>query len=467
MIKYASTLSKQKHMIATPSTTSLSATYKGTNYPIRISLIAALGGFLFGFEVSVISGAEKIIQKLWSLDSFWLGFTVASSLIGTVLGSLIAGAPAQKYGRKKVLTAIAMLYLLAAIGCSISSVWMLFVLFRFLGGIAVGASSVVGPMYISEISPAPLRGRLAGMFQLNIVAGILVAYLTNYFLADTGENAWRYMLAVMTVPALAFAILVRFIPESPRWLVLKGKDDAAKVIFSKLGETDAEGLIRQEHELARSGIKESLFSGKFNKPIFYAVLLAMFNQLSGINAIIYYAPRIFEMAGFNKADAFQQSVYIGLANFTFTLLAMTVIDKFGRKKLLLVGAAGMVVFLALTAITFSHPATADKSVIVYLIGFIAFFAFSQGAVIWVFISEIFPNSVRSQGGSLGSFTHWIMAAAISWIFPIIVEGSEKGGFYSFVFYCVMMAVSFIFIWRVMPETKGRSLEEIQKDLGIK
>lgn len=448
------------------------ATESGANtgnaaYAIRIAIIAALGGFLFGFEVSVISGAEKTIQKLWALDSAWLGFTVASSLIGTVLGSLIAGAPAQKYGRKKVLVAIAILYLLSAIGCAFASIWSLFVLFRFLGGIAVGASSVVGPMYISEISPARQRGRLAGLFQLNIVAGILIAYLTNYLLSGSGEDSWRYMLGVMTVPALLFAILVRTIPESPRWLVLNNRDEEAKKIFERLGERDAINIVKQEHELSKHGIKENLFNGKYGKPIFYAVLLAMFNQLSGINAIIYYAPRIFEMAGFNREDAFIQSVYIGLANFAFTLIAMSVIDKFGRKKLLLIGAAGMIVFLALTAFAFSDPSVANKSVIIYLIGFIAFFAFSQGAVIWVFISEIFPNSVRSQGGSLGSFTHWIMAAAISWIFPIIVEGSEKGGFYSFIFYSVMMLVSFIFIWKVMPETKGRSLEQIQSDLGIK
>lgn len=441
---------------------------KAKNYATRMSLIAALGGFLFGFEVSVISGAEKTIQQLWSLDSFWLGFTVASSLIGTVIGSLIIGLPAQKFGRKKVLITIALLYLFSAIGCGLSSIWPLFVLFRFLGGIAVGASSVVGPMYISEISPASQRGRLAGMFQLNIVAGILVAYLTNYLLAGTGgDNSWRYMLGIMAVPALVFAILVRFIPESPRWLVLKGRDGEAKKIFIKLGEPDAVDIIKREHLLSSTGVRERLFNGKYKKPILYAVLLAMFNQLSGINAIIYYAPRIFEMAGFNKADAFQQSVYIGLANFVFTLLAMSVIDKFGRKKLLLIGTAGMILFLALTAYAFNSPGGGGTFVIAYLIGFIAFFAFSQGAVIWVFISEIFPNSVRSQGGSLGSFTHWIMAAIISWIFPIIVEGSAKGGFYSFIFYCVMMILSFLFIWRVMPETKGRSLEQIQKDLGIK
>jgi sugar porter (SP) family MFS transporter len=444
-----------------------SSSLKGYGYPIRASLIAALGGFLFGFETAVISGAEKTIQQLWSLSSGWLGFTVAASLIGTVLGSLITGMPAQKYGRKKVLIFIAFLYLLSAIGCALTSVWVLFILFRFIGGIAVGASSVVGPMYISEISPAKIRGRLAGSFQVNIVIGILMAFLMNYILSGIGDDSWRWMLGVMVVPAALFAILLRTIPESPRWLVLNNRETEAVAVFTKTGEHDALRLIKEEQALLVPGKTESLFSGKFNKPILYAVLLAMFNQLSGINAIIYYAPRIFEMAGFNKENAFQQSVYIGAANLLFTLLAMNFIDRFGRKKLLLVGAAGMIVFLALTAMAFNSAGGGGTSVIVYLIGFIAFFAFSQGAVIWVFISEIFPNSVRSQGVSLGSFTHWIMAAIISWTFPIIVEGSPDGGFYSFVFYSVMMFLSLIFIWKFMPETKGRSLEEIQKDLGIK
>jgi len=439
---------------------------KGYGYAVRVSLIAALGGFLFGFETAVISGAEKTIQQLWSLSAGWLGFTVASSLIGTVIGSLITGVPAQTYGRKKVLTAIAIMYLFSAIGCAFTPVWSLFILFRFIGGVAVGASSVVGPMYISEIAPAGIRGRLAGSFQVNIVMGILIAFLTNFLLRGIGDEAWRWMLGVMVVPAGIFALLVRTIPESPRWLVLKGRDSEAMKVFEKTGEPDAINLVREEHELSKHGTAESLFSGKFNKPVFYAVLLAMFNQLSGINAIIYYAPRIFEMAGFKQADAFQQSVYIGAANLFFTLLAMTVIDKFGRKKLLLIGTSGMILFLALTAIAFKSEGGGGTAVIVYLIGFIAFFAFSQGAVIWVFISEIFPNSVRSQGGSLGSFTHWIMAAIISWTFPIIVEGSPNGGFYSFIFYSIMMVVAFIFIWKAMPETKGRSLEQIQKDLGI-
>ncbi|HZG24177.1 MAG TPA: sugar porter family MFS transporter, partial [Chitinophagaceae bacterium] len=366
---------------------------RASGYAIRISLIAALGGFLFGFETAVISGAEKTIQSLWNLNPFWQGFTVAASLIGTVLGSLITGGPAQKYGRKKILVAIAIMYLVSAIGCALTPIWVLFIIFRFIGGVAVGASSVVGPMYISEISPAALRGRLAGLFQLNIVAGIFIAYLTNFLFADLGENSWRWMLGVMMLPAGLFALLVRTIPESPRWLVLNNRDEEATAIFARTGEPDAVGLIREEHELSKHGIKEKLFNGKFNKPILFAVALAMFNQLSGINAILYYAPRIFEMAGFSKAEAYLQPVYIGAANLLFTLIAMSVIDKFGRKTLLLIGTAGIIVFLSLTAYAFNSGVSGNSNVLIYLIGFIAFFAFSQGAVIWVFISEIFPNSV--------------------------------------------------------------------------
>jgi sugar porter (SP) family MFS transporter len=448
------------------SSTATSLDKPTSAYAVRVSLIAALGGFLFGFETAVISGAEKTIQQLWSLSSWWQGFTVASSLIGTVIGSLIAGFPAQKFGRKKTLMMIAVLYLLSAIGCAFTSVWEMFVSFRFIGGLAVGASSVVGPMYISELAPPEQRGRLAGSFQLMIVSGIFVAYLTNFLFAGVGVTSWRWMLGIMVVPAALFALLLRTIPESPRWLVLNGRDDEAKKVFEKTGENDSIDLIKEEHELSKNGIKERLFQAKYKKPIFYAMILAMFNQFSGINAILYYAPRIFEMAGFAKEQAYLQPVYIGAANLLFTLLAMTVIDKFGRKKLLLIGTTGMIVFLALIAFAFSGEGRMGVNVLAYLIGFIAFFAFSQGAVIWVFISEIFPNSVRSQGGSLGSFTHWIMAALISWTFPVIVEGSTKGGFYTFIFYSLMMILSFVFIWKVMPETKGKSLEQIQRELGI-
>jgi len=454
------------------------------SYPVRIALIAALGGFLFGFETVVISGAEKTLEGLWHLSSGWHGFTVSSSLLGTILGSLVVSIPANKYGRKKVLQVIAVFFIIAAVGCASVSAWALFIFFRIIGGIAVGASSMVAPMYISEIAPAKLRGRLAGSFQVNIVTGIVAAFITNYFFKDLGENSWRWMLGIMIIPAVLFWVLLRAIPESPRWLIINDHADEAIPVMQKLGETDVQGTIAtirrslHEKEGAPGEHKEPLFQKRYSRPILYAMLLAMFNQLSGINAILYYAPRIFEMAGFDKNGSFGQSIYVGVANLFFTLLAMTLIDRFGRKKLLLIGSIGMTVFLALTANAFNMNGGGGNSMVVgYLIGFIAFFAFSQGAVIWVFISEIFPNSVRSQGGSLGSTTHWVMAAIISWIFPVIVEmGKVKVGekvvqdttgvFYSFAFFSVMMLVQLIFVWRVLPETKGRTLEDIQKDLGI-
>ncbi len=435
------------------------------SYPVKIAFIAALGGFLFGFETAVISGAEKTIQQLWTLSSFWQGFTVASSLIGTVLGSLVVGIPAKKNGRKKILQAIALVYIVSAIGCASTSAWLLFVLFRFIGGVAVGSSSVVGPMYIAEIAPARLRGRLAALFQLNIVAGIFIAYLTNFLFVGLGEDSWRWMLGIMVIPAALFWILLRSIPESPRWLILNNREAEAVPVMQKLDEENVQAAIQSIRESVKEH-KEKLFQKRYAKPILYAVLLAMFNQLAGINAILYYAPRIFELAGFSQKAAYLQPVYIGAANLVFTLLALSVIDRFGRKTLLTIGSVGMIIFLGLTAYAFRDTGSAGSDVLVYLVGFIAFFAFSQGAVIWVFIAEIFPNSVRSQGGSLGSSTHWIMAAIISWTFPVIVESSPKGGFYSFVFYSCMMLLHLVFVWRVLPETKGRSLEHIQKELGI-
>src|SRR3984957_9438436 len=350
---------------------------------LRCTLIAALGGFLFGFETAVISGAEKTIQSLWGLSDFLLGFTVAASLIGTVIGSMIAGKPAQRYGRKKVLVVIALMYLLSAVGCSLTPTWSLFIIFRMIGGIAVGASSVVGPMYISEIAPAAVRGRLTGMFQLNIVIGILVAFVTNSAFQHIGTGSWRWMVGIMVVPAGLFALLLRIIPESPRWLILNNRDEEATLIFARTGEPDGKNVINEEHALL-SGEKtiihhaseEKLFSGKFRKPILYAVLLAMFNQLSGINAILYYAPRIFEMAGFSKQASFLQPVYIGGANLIFTLLGMSIIDKVGRKTLLITGAIGTMIFLLLTAFAF-NTGTSGHFVIIYLVGFIAFFALSQ------------------------------------------------------------------------------------------
>ncbi len=436
------------------------------SYPVRIALIASLGGFLFGFETAVISGAEKTIQSLWALSANLQGLTVASSLIGTVLGSIIAGVPAQKFGRKKVLLVVAIMYFFSALGCASSSIWGMFILFRFIGGIAVGASSVVGPMYIAEISPAKLRGRLVGSFQLNIVFGIFLAYLSNYFLLiSIGPDSWRWMLGIMAVPAGLFWLLVRTIPESPRWLVLNNRDVEAKKILAKIGEENVDGRISEIHELGKGGTHENLFVKKFRKPIFFAMLLAMFNQLAGINAIIYYAPRIFESAGISKNSAFLQAVSIGATNLIFTLIAMRLIDKFGRKTLLIVGSVGMIVFLALAAFSFGSDNGGGYSLMVYLIGFIAFFAFSQGAVIWVFISEIFPNSVRSQGQSFGSFTHWFMAAIISYSFPV-VAAMKDGSKIAFIFFSLMMVVHLLFVVKWLPETKGKSLESIQHQLGI-
>ena len=436
------------------------------SYPVRIAFIAALGGLLFGFETVVISGAEQTLEHLWNLGKISQGFTVASSLFGTIFGSLLAGFPAQKYGRKKTLQVIAIFFIVAALGCAFTSIWGFFIFFRIIGGLAVGASSVIAPMYISEISPAGLRGRLAGSFQVMIVTGIVAAYLTNYLFSQLQlVDSWRWMLGVMVVPAVLFSILLFAIPESPRWLILAGDEQTALPILKRLGELNIASAVSSIRDSVKEH-QEKLFQRRYSKPIICAMLLAMFNQLSGINAILYYAPRIFEMAGFDKSQSFSQPIFLGVANLISTLLAMTVIDKFGRKTLLIIGSLGMIVFLSLVAVAFAGDLSGNSHLLLYIIGFIVFFAFSQGAVIWVFISEIFPNSVRSKGGSLGSTTHWVMAAIITTIFPYIVEGFRKGSFYSFIFFAVMMLLQLIFIWRVMPETKGKSLEQIQKDLGI-
>jgi sugar porter (SP) family MFS transporter len=435
----------------------------------RNSIVAALGGFLFGFDTAVISGVEKSIQDLWSLTDFTHGFTVASALIGTVIGSLIAGAPAEKYGRKKVLQAIGLLYIVTSLVTALTPSWLPFVIFRFLGGIGVGASSVVGPMYISEISPAHSRGRLVALFQFNVVSGILLAFVSNYLLSGVSEESWRWMLGVQAIPSMLFFGLVFLVPESPRWLMKKLREPEAKSVLENIGEKNVTGAMNQIRESLQSEsgkVKDKLFSGAYNKPIFYAMALAVFNQFSGINAIMYYAPRIFEMTGLAKDTALLQAISIGATNLVFTMLAISVIDKYGRKTLLIIGSVGMVVFLGLVANAFFTGDFGGYLVMLYLVGFIAFFAFSQGAVIWVFISEIFPNKVRSQGQTLGSFTHWVMAALVSWTFPILARSSELGGAYAFAFFSAMMLLHLFFAWKVLPETKGQSLEGIQQSLGI-
>lgn len=441
---------------------------KRNTYVFTCALIAALGGLLFGFDTAVISGAEKSIQEMFGLDGFWHGFTVAIALIGTIVGAMTAGKPADKFGRKKVLLVIAAIYGITALVTAMTSDWTIFVTFRFIGGIGVGASSVIGPMYIAEIAPAHLRGRLVGMFQLNVVSGILLAFFSNYLISSIVETeSWRWMLGVQAIPSSIFFFLLFYIPASPRLLVLKGKSVEALGLLKRLASLNPEKELK---EIEESMIEDSnsgnanLFSKAYRFPVLLAILIAIFNQLSGINAIMYYAPRIFEMTGFGKDDALLQSVVIGATNFIFTLLAMTVIDKIGRKKLLLIGSTGMVLFLGLVAKTLFEGSTANILVVAYLVGFIACFAFSQGAVIWVFISEIFPNKIRAKGQALGSFTHWIMAAMVSWMFPAIAESGANGGGVAFMIFSVAMMVQLIVVFKFFPETKGKSLEQIQKEL---
>lgn len=433
------------------------------------SMVVALGGFLFGFDTAVISGAEKSIQQFWQLSSFEHGLTISIALIGTVIGSLVGSRPSDYFGRKNTLYFVAVAYLLSSLGTALAYDWNVFLVFRFLGGLGVGISSVTAPIYISEISPADRRGRLVGLFQFNVVLGILISYLSNYLLSQVGEASWRWMLGVQAVPSFVFLVLIRFIPESPRWLILKrgATEKALEIlrIINPLNCTEELASIQKSKlDIDSNRSAEGLFSGKYNKPVMLAMLFAFFNQVSGINAIIYYAPRIFEMAGLGAHSSLLSTVGIGMVNFIFTLLAINIIDKVGRRKLMLVGSVGLIISLALVAFTFLSKSSGGFAIPVYVMLFIAFFAFSQGAVIWVFISEIFPNQVRAKGQTLGSSTHWIMAALIAFCFPYLAE--SLGGATLFFFFCGMMVLQLVFVWRLMPETKGQSLEQIEAGIVL-
>ncbi|MBF9236816.1 sugar porter family MFS transporter [Hymenobacter sp. BT683] len=430
------------------------------------SLVVALGGFLFGFDTAVISGAEKAIQQLWGLSAVEHGFTIAIALIGTVFGAIFGGIPSDKLGRRKTLVFIAVLYLVSALGAALTSSWVLFVVFRFLGGLGVGASSVTAPLYISEVSPPAVRGRMVGMFQFNIVFGILAAYLSNYLLAGTGEHDWRWMLGIQAVPAVAFFLLLFRIPESPRWLLGQGRVEEGRQVLRLISAETADEDVRNilSTNAADESESTSLFAQAYRGPVLLAMLFAVFNQVSGINAIIYYAPRIFEMTGLGKGSALLSSAGLGLVNFAFTLLAMNFIDRFGRRKLMLIGSVGLIATLALVARAFYTEQFGGMLVPVLLFVYIAFFAFSQGAVIWVFISEIFPNNVRAKGQALGSSTHWVMAALIAFTFPWFAE--HLGGGHTFAFFATMMVLQLVFVWRFMPETKGTSLEQLEKTLVV-
>jgi sugar porter (SP) family MFS transporter len=436
---------------------------------IRITLIVALGGFLFGFDTAVISGTTTALEAVFNLSKWSLGFTVASALIGTIIGSLIVGYPGDRYGRKKVLIVIAVFYTISALGSALAHNWFFFITARFLGGLAVGGASVMSPMYIAEISPAKVRGRLVALQQFNVVTGILLAFLSNYLIAKFNiVDSWRWMLGVQTLPAAMFFFLLFTIPRSPRWLVMHGKIDEARLVLARVGNPEPDVVIAEIEASVHNGGEaesDSLFRRKYSLPIITTILLAMFNQLSGINAIMYYAPRIFEMTGLGQNTALLQSVAIGVTNMIFTILALFTIDKFGRKKLLIIGSFGMIFFLGMIARAFYTQNFGSYSVMLYLVGFIAFFAYSQGAVIWVFISEIFPNKVRAKGQALGSFTHWIMAAIISWLFPVAANSKLIGGGNSFAFFSVMMLLHLFFAWKIIPETKGKSLEQIQNEIS--
>ncbi|MFC0184091.1 MFS transporter, sugar porter (SP) family [Pseudarcicella hirudinis] len=428
------------------------------------SITAALGGFLFGFDTAVISGVEQTLQSIWNLNPFQHGLTVSIALIGTVLGSMFGGIPADKFGRKKTLFWIAVSYFLSALGTGLAPDWGFFLIFRFLGGVGVGASSVAAPMYITEISPSKSRGKMVAMFQFNVVFGILIAYLSNFLLQNIEHEAWRWMLGIQAVPALFYILTVINIPESPRWLLVKkGAVDEARSILQIIDKESADDTLNNIIESSKTTVSAGsvrLFSSKYRTPVTLAVLFAIFNQVSGINAIIYYAPRIFEMTGLGKSSALLSSAGIGLINLTFTLIALNIIDKFGRRNLMFVGSVGLILTLGLVARAFFTEDFGGLTVPLLLFVYIAFFAFSQGAVIWVFISEIFPNEVRANGQALGSFTHWIMAAIVAFSFPSIAE--YFGGGITFLFFSGMMVLQLLFVWKIMPETKGTSLEKIER-----
>lgn len=426
-----------------------------------VAFVASLGGLLFGFDTAVISGAEKQIQAVYGLSDFAHGFTMATALIGTIIGALFCGKPAERFGRKKSLILIGILYLVSAVFSGAIVNWYSFMFFRFIGGLAVGASSVVGPMFIAEISPAKWRGRFVCFFQFNIVLGIVLAYFSNYWIAGI-PNDWQWMIMAESIPAFLFSILMFTMPESPRWLVKQGREADAAAVFEKTGEKD----IRGEMEAIRQSLADSsekggkLFQKKYWKPILIAFLIATINQLTGINAILYYAPRLLELSGVFREGAMLQSIIIGLTNLTFTMLGMFIIDKVGRKTLIGIGAVGMVICQAMVARGFALETFHGYYMLIFLVGYVAFFALSLGATIWVVIAEVFPNDVRAGGQVFGSMTHWVWSALLTWFFPMCLS---IGGQYIFSFFSIMAALALIFAWW-MPETKGKSLEQIQKEL---
>jgi len=432
------------------------------------SLTSALAGFLFGFDTVVISGAEKTIQTLWGLSPGLHGIAMASALYGTVVGSLLGGWPADRFGRKATLLWIGILYFAGAVGSALAPNVAVFIVARVIGGLGIGISTVVAPMYISEIAPPKHRGRLAGMFQFNIVFGILMAFVSNALLAGVGENAWRWMLGVAAFPSLLYAVFCFGLPESPRWLLgKKGDREAGLQVLERIEPHAPKAEVAAEADAILAASSEQASSGHFwtrrlRKPIMLAILIAFFNQLSGINAILYFAPRIFELTGLAAKAALLQSIGIGVTNLIFTFVGLWLIDRLGRRTLLYIGSFGYIISLGLVAWAFF---TDHFSIVpICIFGFIAAHAIGQGAVIWVLISEIFPNRHRAEGQTLGSFTHWTFAALLTTFFPKMVTAFPPG--YVFSFFAGMMVLQLIWVKTMVPETKGVPLEQIQKQLGI-
>jgi SP family arabinose:H+ symporter-like MFS transporter len=435
------------------------------------SLSSALAGFLFGFDTVVISGAEQTIQSLWNLSAGLHGVAMAAALYGTVVGSLLGGWPTDRFGRRATLLWIGALYFVSAVWSGLATDVYSFIVARFIGGLGVGISTVAAPLYISEISPPAQRGRLAGMFQFNIVFGILIAFLSNALLAGVGPNAWRWMLGVEAFPALLYTALCFGLPESPRWLLARKSDRQKGIAVLRLIEPQADGAeieAKADEIIAASATSPGhASSGRFwtqqlRRPICLAFLIAFFNQLSGINAILYFAPRIFELTGLETKAALLQSVGIGLTNLIFTFVGLWLIDRLGRRTLLFIGSFGYIISLGLVAWAFF---TEHFSIVpVCIFAFIAAHAVGQGAVIWVFIAEIFPNRHRAEGQALGSFTHWIFAALLTTLFPKMVTAFAPG--YIFLFFCGMMVLQLLWVKLMVPETKGVPLEKMQKQLGL-
>ena len=432
----------------------------------KSALTGALGGLLFGFDTAVIAGTTHALTGHYALNDNQLGFTVAIALIGTVIGALTSGELGQKIGSRAALRIMGVLYVISALGCAFAGPWWMFLAFRLLGGLGIGGSSVLGPVYIAELAPARWRGRLVGLFQTNVVIGILLAYLSNAIVAHFvhGDITWRVQLGVAALPAILFLIMLLTVPQSSRWLVSQNRLDEAQLILARMGSPDSQAEVDAIRESLRSDDgrqNDSLFSRPYALPIFLAISIGMFNQLSGINAILYYLNDIFASAGFSNVSSDLQAVAIGAANLLATFLGVSLIDKLGRKTLLLIGAVGCGAALAGVAWVFATN-THQVLLLPLLIGFIIFFAISQGAVIWVYLSEVFPTNVRSKGQSLGSSSHWIMNAAITWTFPIIAHHSRA---LPFAFFAVMMAVQFLTVYFIYPETKGYSLEDMQHHLA--